>query len=265
MMKKKYFTIMLSIILVSSVNLYAFVMMDNTEQIQKYVNVEILPAEAAKGAFLTVNNGDAVKYIIQKQLMEYYKSSDDKIKIEITMPYESKYKSSTYFYNEISGNNRLITLRLSRKLSDESKKIAKLITSMTNSIIEYNETGNIEEFKTAAQYFGSIYYLDVFIKELCELDSDEMNEFLNIIKYGLYIPNENYENITQKIIDNISKLKTISIEINELNDSNSNTLSQDQKRKKLDNLTQSINDIFWNTFDIVKSYNKVQTDAVTGK
>nr|HPG31313.1 hypothetical protein [bacterium] len=79
------------------------------------------------------------------------------------------------------------------------------------------------------------------------------------------LPNENYEVITQKIIENISQLKKAGNEIKQLNDSNSNYLRPEDKRNKLDGLTQNINDIFWNTFEIVKSYKKIQTDAVSGR
>ncbi|HPN30695.1 MAG TPA: hypothetical protein PKY81_07030 [bacterium] len=265
MIKIKHLIALFFLIIFCSADLKAFVVLENTEQIKKYAFIEILPVEAAEGAYFTINNGEPMKFIVQKQLVEYYKSSDDKIKIDLTMPFDSKYKNSIYYFNESSDKDRVISVLVSRKLSEESKKIAKLITSMANSIMEYNESGNVEDFKSASKNFGSIYYLDVFVKELCELDSEEMNEFLNIIKYGLYLPNENYEVITQKIIENISQLKKAGNEIKQLNDSNSNYLRPEDKRNKLDGLTQNINDIFWNTFEIVKSYKKIQTDAVSGR
>ncbi|HPG31747.1 MAG TPA: hypothetical protein PLQ81_13245 [bacterium] len=135
MIKIKHLIALFFLIIFCSADLKAFVVLENTEQIKKYAFIEILPVEAAEGAYFTINNGEPMKFIVQKQLVEYYKSSDDKIKIDLTMPFDSKYKNSIYYFNESSDKDRVISVLVSRKLSEESKKIAKLITSMANSIM----------------------------------------------------------------------------------------------------------------------------------
>lgn len=248
---KKFFLIFCICILTSGYSVYAFDMLESPKDSDKNILIlELSPFNEVKGCEVFINNGNPYIYNQQKIECQYYKLPDDSIKIEVNMPFDSKYKSKTYFFKEAKKN--LINITLSKKLSETSQKIAKMTTETINAILRYSETKDIQEFRKASSTFGSAYYLSDFIDEINTLDEEAINEFILVIKQNLFFPNVNHETIANKVIDNTFRIKELIKEVAAYKDKNKN-MSEKQKKELLEKMTSKLNEIIWDTYDVVKT------------
>ena len=248
-MMKKVFIIILMVVFFLSNNAFSFEMIDNNlDQQQKRLILELLPFDAAKNAEIFINGGSPEKYTAQKQIFYYTPASNKKIKIDIYLPRDSEYKSKIYEMDEnLEVDNITIKLTLYKKISPETRRIAKLIISSINSYIEYKESGNINLLRKTTKDLGALYYIDKFISEISEYDDEELEKFLEVIKREINLTAVNND-IFNKVTENIKLLKRVSMQLSDLK--NIDGLTIQDKKSRQDKLTNQIMEIFWNCFDL---------------
>jgi len=229
----------------------SFEMLDSTKDADKKILIlELQPFNEVKGCEVFINNGSPVIYNQTKIECEYFTMPDGSIKVEINLPFDSNYKSKTYFFKEAKKN--FISIALTKKLSETSLKVAKMTAETINAILRYCETKDIQEFRKASSTFSSAYYISDFIDEISAIDEESVNELIIYIKQNLFFSNVNHETIMNKVIDNTLRIKELIKEIRDFKEKNQK-LTDIQKKELLEKMTTKLNDIIWDTYDIVKS------------
>jgi len=231
----------------------AFQMLDNSSDVNKsYLILDILPIDAVNSCDVFINNGAPIPITASKTQCEYYKNPDSKIKIEVRLPFESIFRNKTFFVNENKNEKNVITIQLSKKLSEISIKVAKMTTDMINAILKYSESKDIREFRKATSSFSAAYYVNDFIDELSTFDEESILDLVNLIKQNIDIPNSKHELIFNKIIDNMFRIRELAKEIKELKAKNTN-MTDKNKKEMFEKMTVKFNEIIWDTYDIVKA------------